>query len=165
MAKTKICSSTEFCALILSNHRDFIFPKWDIGKKCNLTLTWAHLPIPWPLDWPLLVYPLTLTHVTLESWPWTLHVSLSNEALNHIFFTWRPWPLNFRLTLTHVTFNLDPCDVWPWSMWPLTFNTCKPVRPKITFLTWWTWPLTYDPDFQGRPWSLPRPRPDEISWA
>ncbi len=46
------------------------------------------------------------------------------------------WPL----TLTHVTFDLEQ------------YLQDGNMRPEITFLTWWPWPLTFKVDL----WSLTR---------
>ncbi len=70
----------------------------------------------------------------------------------------------------------DPCNFWPWPMWPLnlihvTFHhdyisRNTQMRPENKFfLTWWSWPLTYDHDFQGRPFDHQRPCSDQISWS
>ncbi len=62
---------------------------------------------PWPSGWPWPIWPLILTHVIFDldpcgPWPPILPVSLSNEAISHVF-----WPGDLDLWPTTLTFRVD----------------------------------------------------------
>ncbi len=86
----------------------------ESNKKCNLTLTWAHLP-------NIMSLRLTLSQVTfaLDPWPWprkpltmtTRLERLSNETKITFFY------------LDTLTF-----DTWPWPL--------RPTLGSSTFMPW-----------------------------